>query len=45
MEPFGQTIGTRVVGSSSGTGDSKEFNQMFPKMGLELSSLVRSEGG
>lgn len=42
--PFDQTVGAMVVGSGSGTGDAKEFHQMFSNMGLEL-SLFRSEGG
>ena len=45
MELFNQTIGAGVVGSGSGTGDSKEFHHVFPKIGLKQSSSVRSEGG
>ena len=42
---FNQTIGTGVVGGSSGTADAEELHEMVPKMGLELSSSVRSQGG
>ena len=45
VKSFDQTIGAGVVGSGPGTGDAEEFHQMFPKMGLELSSPVGSEGG
>ena len=45
MKAFNQTIGTGVVGGSSGTADAEELHEMVPKMGLELSSSVRSQGG
>ena len=45
VESFNQTVATGVVGSDSGTGDSKELHEMLPKMELELSSSVRSESG
>ena len=41
----GEIVGTRVVSHGSSTGDAKEFHQVIPKMGLKLSSSVRSEGG
>ena len=44
LESFDQTVATGVVGSCSDTGDSKEFHQMLPKMGLKLFSSVRSGG-
>jgi len=31
-----KTIGTGDIGSGSGTGDAKEFHQVFSKMGLKL---------
>ena len=45
MKPFNQTVGAGVVRSGPSTGDAKECHQVFPKMGLELSSPVGSEGG
>ena len=45
MEPFDQTVGAGVVGGGSDTGYAEEFHQVFPKVGLELASSVRSEGG
>ena len=45
MEPFHQTVGAGVVGGGSDTGDAEEFIQVYPKVGIELASSVRSEGG
>ena len=44
VEPFYQTVGAGVVGGGSDTGYAEEFHQVFPKVGLELTSAVRSGG-
>ena len=45
MESFNQTVGTGAVGSGSGMADAEEPHEKFPKMGLKLSSSVKSEEG